>query len=91
MARVITGSRFLDVAHFYDKGSYIIDLVDKIYQKDDIYPLKPCWLNGIKTYCPDNPEKLLKIYLESNSLSPVYMCREGVWQDENGNAASQLS
>ena len=91
MARVLTGSRFLDIAYFYDKGSYIVDLVSKQFTKADIFPLKPCWLNGVKTYCPNKPEKLLKNYFSSDNLLPVYMCRDGKWKDKNGNVKSQLS
>ena len=81
----------MDIAQFYDSGPNIIDLVDKVYAKKDLYPLKPCWLNGVQTFCPQNPEKLLKIYFGSENLLPPYLCRDGQWKNKNGNVASQLS
>lgn len=57
MARLIRGSVFVDLFHFYEKGDLIEDPSEnrlKQYSLSNVYLFRPCIFMGFNTSCPTN-------------------------------------
>lgn len=84
MARLIRGSVFVDMFHFYEKGDLIEDPSEnrlKQYKKTDFYPFRPCIFMGFSTSCPNRPWEILQNYFKTDDFKPAKMCKNGFWVD----------
>jgi hypothetical protein len=90
LGRLVKKGLHIDFYQFYDKGNYLEDPSEedlKTYNKNDMFPLRPCKFMGMDSFCPNKPWKLLKIYFHADNSASKYKCKNKAWVDKNGKSA----
>ena len=81
-ARILLGSYlFLDVFVLADNGSTLFDEYERItYNRDVIFPIKPCKFLGFDTKCPNKVPDYLSESYGKDFMRPYMVCRNGTWE-----------
>ncbi|KXJ22508.1 uncharacterized protein LOC110252464 [Exaiptasia diaphana] len=90
MARLIRKYLHVDLYPFYEKGDHLLDTTDgdvRVYNKKDMYPLRPCTMMGFDSFCPQNPWNILHAYYRTKNFNATYKCNGKAWVDKNGRHA----
>ena len=63
---------------------------DKLHDRGNIFPLRPCKYMGLKSNCPNDAEKYLTVYYGEDYAAPHYKCVAGKWKKQIVDAPPRL-
>ncbi|EDO45540.1 predicted protein [Nematostella vectensis] len=82
LARLIAGSVFMDFYHYTEKEDNLISVPEGktvTYAKGEVFPLKECFLMGVKSWCPKDPIRVLETWYGKGRLGSHKSCQSGEW------------
>jgi len=80
LGRIITENRHLDIYDYQKDGSKLWDPSEggRTFNENEIFPLRKCFLMEYETRCPNKPKEVLRKFY-GNNLSPLTVCKNGMW------------